>query len=312
MAEQLHQNANTTPPSEKNPETFPLSTRTKIILGTAIILIAFVALGFMASQSIPGSALYGIKTGVIEGLTESMQPTAEAKASYQTVKLRERLEELKTLIQKGTVEANMQDDLRAMVTQHTQTLESLVEAEADAPTPAMLSAISDFSDVAAAMETRSEREESLSEFGEFMEDVRRNAVNLYQDHVDRYVERETPEVIYEFVRTLLTNVSSEINNAGLSEGTIDDAEVYINRVGAAMAEGNYPRAITAIAEAKRFIMIEKYGVLEVTEETTSSTTTTSSSTTTTSPTSTTEVEITPLTTPNTAAPQSAPSFTFPE
>jgi len=289
---------------------FSNDKRKKLVLGAVIIVLALLSLGFIAQRSLPGGVFYDLKTRVIENLNESAQASKESKANYQTTRMEARLEELKALTEKGSLSAEAQEDLRALTTLHTQTLKKAVALQADeVPTPAMLRAISNFSDVAAAMETISEREEFLQELGEHMEDVRREAVNLYQEQSDRYVERETPENIFELVRTLLSDVSNEINNAGISDDTIDDAEVYISRVGPALAAGDYPRALTAVAEAKRFIMIEKYGALKISEDTAN---TNSEATSTEADKATSTESASPTSTPEVPTPQTPQgSFGFP-
>lgn len=270
-----------------------------------IIFLALVALGVFASRSLPGNALYGLKTQFIETLNESVQFSAENKAQYQVERMKNRLEEVQAFEEKGTFSQKAREDLERVTAKHMETLTSIAAANADAaPSETTLTAINDFAGVALAIESVSERNEALQEFGEFIEDIRRDSVNLYKDEVDRYVERTVPEQIYEFVRAQLSEVSEELNTENINPQTIDDAEVYINRVGPAMAEADYPRAIAAIAEAMRFIQIDIYGAVE--SEAESPNTDTASSTE--ESTSTTETQEMPIEAPS----GEAASFSFPE
>ncbi len=270
-----------------------------------IIFLALVALGVFASRSLPGNALYGLKTQFIETLNESVQFSAENKAQYQVERMKNRLEEVQAFEEKGNFSQKAREDLERVTAKHMETLTSVAAANADAaPSETILTAINDFAGVALAIESVSERNEALQEFGEFIEDIRRDSVNLYKDEVDRYVERTAPEQIYEFVRVQLSEVSEGLNTENINPQTIDDAEVYINRVGPAMAEADYPRAIAAIAEAMRFIQIDIYGVVK--SEAESPSTDTASSTEENA--STTETQEMPIEAPS----GEAASFSFPE
>jgi hypothetical protein len=310
-----------TEPTENNPEansTVPktvftqrfnsLNAQTK--RGIVIALIVFLALivfGFIASRSLPGDALYSVKTDFIEELDAAVQWGPKSKAEFYVRRMESRLAELKALAQKDQLTEHVYTDFREIVEKQDQAFTAFInEEQSSFSKTEKLIAIESYTNVAAAMETLSEGDPELQELGEFMEDIRREAFNLYKDEVDRFVEQETPANIYEFIKERLTEVSNALNDESLSEGVIDDAEVYINRVSAAMADSNYPRAIAAIAEAHRFIVIEKYGVFEATAQTQeaqeSATTSTSSATTT--------QEESSAATPDTSL--EAPSFTFPQ
>jgi hypothetical protein len=278
-----------------------LNAQTKMAVAVGLIVfLALVAFGAFASNSLPGTALYGFKTEFLEGLNESIQFKASDKAAYQASKMEARIKEIKQFSENGGFSAEALDDLKRVITDHFATLEQIVASDAgEKPDVQMLGAINDFASAAFAAELISERDQSLQELGEFIEDVRRDSVNLYKDEVDRYVERETPEKLNEFIMAQLKEVSDAIGTDSIRPQTIDDAQVYINRVGPAVAEADYPKAIAAIAEAMRFIHIDMYGAIEEQKEATSTPNTGTS--TASSSTSTTELPS-----------EQEPGFTFPQ
>ncbi len=280
---------------------FLKDTRMKILLGALIVALALIAFGFASLRSLPDGMLYSVKTNLIEELNETVQATDTAKAQYQVTRMEARLDELKRLDQKGGLSDGAREDLTALANRHMQKLAEVAAIEGEEiPSKEMLKAVSDFSDVAAAIETYSEERESLTALGDPIEDIRRDAVNLYQDLVDRYAERESQENIFALVQELLGGVSQELGSGNISDDTLDAAETYLNRIAPAMAGGDYPRAITAIAEAKRIIMIERYGALLPEDTTTEPQDETGTTTPETTPTS------TPETTP--AATSSTPTL----
>jgi hypothetical protein len=280
----------------------------KYSIAAGLILLAFIAFAFLANNSLPGSAFYGVKVNFIETFVAGTKGSDEAKAAYQVTLMEKRLEEVKKLSEKSPLKASARESLSALMKRHTQALAAAVTLTGEeVPSVALLNSVRQFADASAAIEQLSEEVDHLQEFAETAEDVRRDASNLYKDLIDRYAERETQENIFNFIKTQLSDISRALDDPSLSQGTVDDAEVYINRVSPAMAEGDYPRAIGAIAEAMRFIQIEKYGVRA--SESTSTTTDDGVDTATTTSTTTENApleEEAPVSTPST------PSFTFPD
>jgi len=235
---------------------------TKIVIVIVLLLAGLVLAWFMAANSLPGSALYSFKTNFIEKIDESVQLSSEAKMQAHARLLENRLAELKRLVERGEASEGALTALQSTVERHVNAFtEALGDPLTQSTTESELKAISDFVGIAATMEEISESNEQFATFGDYMGDVRRDAVRVYQDKIDRFVERETPERIFNLIRIHLTDVSRGLQNEQLSKKTVDIAETYISRVEPALTEGDYPRAFYAIADAMRFINIDLRGAL---------------------------------------------------
>lgn len=229
-------------------------------LAALIVLLLILSVGFAASKSLPGGALYGMKTGFLEQLNEAVQFTPGNKAAYQVARMEERLNEIKALSKKEKIDPEALRIFQELSTAHHDRLIEIINTpENGISRTDSLAILNDFASVAAAIENISEHTPQLSSIGEAMEDLRHDTVNTYKDMVDRFVERETPENIYAFIAQQLQDISGKLDTGEVSQEVIDDAEVYINRVGPAVAKSDFPRAISAIAEAFRFIKIAEYG-----------------------------------------------------
>lgn len=247
------------------PETkSPLTTKTRNGLVVALILfLILIAVGFVAARALPGSSMYGLKTGLLEELSQSVQFSGESKAQYQVERMENRLEEAKRLAEKDTVDQETTTSLLEQIHKHSEMLTSIITSDQSISRAAKLTILSDFASVTGAIEAVCERDPELAAFGEQVEDTRQDIIGMYRDEVDAFVERESMETLYTYIQTRLEEIGSALADPNVSEGTIDDAQVYINRVGPAVAESDFPRAITAIAEAHRFIEIEQYvGIIE--------------------------------------------------
>lgn len=214
----------------------------------------------MVNSSLPGSALYSIKTDIIEQLDTSVQLSDESRAHAQIRLLENRLDELKKLAKRDDISDDALAKLQTVADRHRATfMDTLGDTQSGSTTVAELRMIADFSHIASAMEVIAENDGRMKAFGDYVEDVRREAVNAYRDKIDRFVERETPENIFNLIATNLTAVSTALENENLTKDTINDAETYIARVEPSLTEGDYPRALNAIAEAMRFIQIDLHG-----------------------------------------------------
>jgi hypothetical protein len=122
-----------------------------------------------------------------------------------------------------------------------------------------LFALNNFAAVAGAMEAIAENDPELLTFGDQIEDVRREAVNLYKDTADIFVQSTTPDIALEFIKNSLGDVSGKLGNeGGISAEAIDDAEEYIDRVALSIKDKEYAKAIYSIGEASRFIRVDEY------------------------------------------------------
>ncbi len=284
-------------------QTSTLTQQTKTAAVVALILfLLLLALGFMASRSLPGSTLYGMKTGLLEPLQGSVQFGTKSKAQYQVRRMEARLDEIKRLSSEEEVTQEEIDAYKEQVYAHHSKFTELINLPDNGMTyPDTLSVLGSFASVAAAIEEISENTPGLEALGEEMEDVRRQSVNLFNDTTDRFVERETPQNIYAFITQQLQAVSRKLENTELDQAAVDDAQVYINRVAPAVEKGDFPRAISAIAEALRFIEVEEYGG-RIEPETTESTTTATA----------TPQDDDGSATQEAAVPEGAGSFSFPQ
>lgn len=275
-----------------------------------IVLLVLVAFGFAISRSLPGEALYGLKTNFLEELDAAVQFTDTSRARQEINRMEERLSETQALAEKPQVSEEALAVLHSQIVEHQTTFTDIINRLEDEGVPHTdaLVLLEDFTNVAAAIEYVSENDPELEAWSEQVEDVRSDISNLHEDWVDTFVQSAEVEAIYEFIRSRLAAVSEALQDPDLSAEVIDDAEVYIDRVEPAMSDGDFPRVITSLAEARRFIAIEEYaGVLEepqgASPETQEETATTSTST----PTST---EIQNEAGTNTQTEQGA--FTFPQ
>ena len=153
----------------------PLTEQTKKAAVIALIFfLLLIAFGFIASRSLPGNALYGVKTGLLEGLEESVQFGTKDKAQYQVKRMEARLQEIKSLAQEETITQEEMDAFKEMVYAHQAKLSELINLPDNGLSyPDTLFILNSFASVAAAIEGISENTPGTEALGEEMEDVRR-------------------------------------------------------------------------------------------------------------------------------------------
>jgi hypothetical protein len=264
---------NTTPLHDPNPQdhrgpetgkkqlpAFLSSVSNKGIVIALIVFLALLLFGFLASRSLPGETLYAVKTQVLERLDAAVQFGSKNKAANQVENMETRLAETKELAKKDAVSEEALAALHNRILAHTDVLTRLVQEESsDFSMEDRLFALNNFAAVAGAMEAIAENDPELLTFGDQIEDVRREAVNLYKDTADIFVQSTTPDIALEFIKNSLGDVSGKLGNeGGISAEAIDDAEEYIDRVALSIKDKEYAKAIYSIGEASRFIRVDEY------------------------------------------------------
>lgn len=235
---------------------------TAVVIGALVVI--FGVLVAFSSQSLPGEALYGVKTQVLERLVASVQFGSNNEARNIIRNMETRLAETKELAQKDTVEQSALDALYARMLTHSEQITAVVMQErSDFTMEDRLFVLDDFASVAGAIEIVAENDAELAPFAEQAEDLRRDAVNLYKDTADAFVQGGILDTVLEYIKNSLSDVSGKLGGNTISEETMDDAEEYIYRAAVAISDKRYDRAIYAVGEASRFIKMETYtGVIE--------------------------------------------------
>lgn len=258
----VHSGQDATLPTKNNGpfdfKNLPSQTKQLLTIGVGIVVLLIVVL-IIASSSLPGQALYSVKTNVLEETSQALHFGTKSTAAYQVERLQTRLDELKRITKQESVSEKTLTAFQTQVDKHSATLVTLVTQESAGFTmEERLTTLNSFASVAGAMEVLSESDEKLSALGDHLEDVRRETVNSFKDTVDMFVQSTTQENLFEYIKNQLGTVSEMLNDPDISAETIDDAESYIDRVGPAMSGNDFARAIVATAEALRFIEIERY------------------------------------------------------
>jgi hypothetical protein len=241
----------TSPETPKN----GMNLQTLGIVGGVIILI-LLFIGFAAARSMPGDALYGMKTAM-EDFNGGLQLGEENRASYQADLMRVRLEEVKDLVSRNAVDADTWNTFVARVEHHKDALTKNTASES-LDTKAKLAALSDFASVADAIEQVSETDTRFAPYSDKLEDVRSEAVRGYRDTADLYASQASKDEVFTFIKDKLGEVSNALKDPNVGQEAVNDADVYVSRVEPAIQSGDLGKAIAAIEEAFRFIKVDLY------------------------------------------------------
>jgi hypothetical protein len=257
----------TKPQSEENtPESLPINPSRPPRLARPIgVIIILVIIGislslFATSQSLPGGALYGIKTNVLETVIGATHLRSTTKASYQVTLLEKRFAEAERLSLADTVSEKELDVLIKNTTAHWITLSSIASTSIDSafPKTELLTTVNEFASVASAMEELTENDPKLTRVGDSMEDVRQDAVHLYRDRVESFVATETAETAYTYLTEQLQAVEQALSSVDFSTSTMRRSENYLDRIEPAVTSGNITKAILAVGETYRIITAATY------------------------------------------------------
>jgi hypothetical protein len=248
------------------------------LITAVILVVALSIIGFIATKSIPGDALYAVKTNVVESGATFLHIQNRSKAEYQAKLIKERLREVQALSKKESVSAEAQTAFTNQLQKQSDTLEALIGASIDSSFPKtdVLALLHEFSSVAGAIEVVSENDQKLQTIGDFAEDVRRKTFNTYKDRALSFVQTEETKTVLEYTTAQLQIVRDELTKNTVSYEVSENAETHLDRIDAALHEKDLAKVIVSLGEAYRFIKVEQYSGIQGKEAPTPKPTATSS------------------------------------
>lgn len=234
----------------------PRGKRTLMIgLGALVVLLLVFVL---ASISLPGQLLYGVKTNVIEGTGNALRVTTESKAAYQVDLMRTRLDETKRLDKRGVVNEGALSALAAQTEKNTTAFLTLTapSEERTLDRAALLTRSNEFVTLIDAIEEVAEENESMLAFGDSVAGIGSDAMRRLRDEIEVYVSLIDDTELHEFLSAELNEISDRVDAGGLRQETQDTIGRILGDVAEAIVDNDAAEAIEAIFQAKRLIALE--------------------------------------------------------
>lgn len=101
-----------------------------VFYGALAIFVVFLGSGglFLGSQkSLPGNALYPIKTGLVEPLSSALKLSSEKKAQYEISLVKERVQETKILASRGELDRAKEEQVKELIETHKDAFSKAIE-----------------------------------------------------------------------------------------------------------------------------------------------------------------------------------------
>jgi hypothetical protein len=225
-----------------------------------VVLFAAVVLWIVASMSLPGQALYGLKTNVFEPLGGALRWTKENQAAYHVDLMKERFEEVRQLATRESISEGAVAALSNRVNENAEAFQSLTQPSEERAlgTRAVIDLTSEFASVASAIEEVAEDAEPLASLADAVADIRRAALSRLDDEIEVYVSIVGDEDLRAFLTEELTEINDRISAENLSEEMTNRVGRSLADVAEAVAANNAVDAIVNIFEAHRLIDSEVY------------------------------------------------------
>lgn len=233
--------------------TSPQGKRNFIIAGVVLALLLLILV--LSAASLPGQLLYGVKTNVLEGMGGLVRFTTESQAAYQRDLLETRLSETKRLAQRETVDEGAVSALTAATLENVEAYMALTQPseERTLDRRVVLELSNSFVIQLSVMEEIAEGNESLVAFAEVVSDAESDAMRRLRDEIEVYVSLIDDAGLHTFLSSELQDISSRVDEGGLSQDTQDRVGRMLGDVAEAVVDNDAAEAIEAIFEAKRLI-----------------------------------------------------------
>ncbi len=235
-----------------------MNKKTLVVLG--VVGVALLVCVFLVSRALPGSALYGVKVGIMETATGYGYRSASAQVERQLDLLDRRLDETAKLAAKRAVSERASAALLAETQAHTQAVIDLLGAETDralTPTESLMYALR-LSSILWVQEHLVVDADTFTSIEDDLNDLVHAARQNFDDRATQFVLRGTDEEVRSVLQELLTELSAVLGDTTLSDRAHTRVQSYIDRVGQHVTGGNIGRALGTIGDALRFVATERY------------------------------------------------------
>jgi hypothetical protein len=221
----------------------------------AVLLVLFFGLSIATAKTLPGNPFYSLKVSVLEEGMSYLKFGASSKGNYYLTLMGRRVDELVALQNNGQINADTFNTVLNEVNEHGTDLNNVIAKEEDAglTKSEVLFLLRDYVTYARAAERVLEANGESNELEETIEDVRRRALNFYEEKVEQFVVKASSSELKEYLDSQLNEIGTASEGRELGRELQDDVEDELDNVSEALNESNTADAITAASEALRYI-----------------------------------------------------------
>lgn len=227
----------------------------KLLVLFIALLIGATAVVFMARFSMPGDALYGVKTGVLESLQYPQKGSDVTSLSNSVILFENRLSETQELIVKQVLSTSSAQAIEIRLADQVKTFRENATTEDVDVSSALSRAVTVESAVRAidALTYKEVPDSIQAEFG----DIAENASDVQMELRNRLVAAGTTTVTMYF-NEQVSDISKMLEAEVVTERSVADIATYIEKASQAFAEGRFDRAVAYINEAKKAANLRIY------------------------------------------------------
>lgn len=238
---------------------FSFKSSWQLLLGGVAVVLLLVVLGifFASKASAPGTTLYPVKVYVAEKAIVLTKITTNARVTYETRRLEERLEELKAL---GTDSASSTPETLAFVSslmeQHTSdAVSALAGTTANAKQLELLLKLVILTN--AGDEVADTSEEFLS-MRDSMGNARDTANDSLRTSIETFASTSPEQEVKELIGAQIEAVGNDIEKVAPGSTAQRLAVLRVNDALEAITDGNIADALRYILKAREVIAVDQY------------------------------------------------------
>lgn len=229
-----------------------------VVAGVLGVIIVCVALNFLVSRSLPGSAFYGMKTGVVEQVPYLYKKSQTAQLDQVASRLEARLQEVQRLIVSQSLTAEEVAVMAGPLDQSVDRVEALAQEEVADPVEffTKLNTVASIMSAIEALTYKEVEDETHQTFIDFNADI--DSVRL---EVRQRLAETSPELVTQYIEEGIASLEGRLDDVELTVEELSQVANFIDRANLALVNKKYERAVAYVADAHRIVDLAVFQTL---------------------------------------------------
>lgn len=224
---------------------FLISPYRLVPVALTILLVISVPVTYASQESVPGDFLYSFEVNVVEEIEELFHASEINKIDFHSDRLKERLEELQTVINEGNADELVTPVVKE-IKEHTDKVMTIIEAS-----PSSNEKLSDLIEVSALVEANADLvdiAQGQTDTSPEIEEIQEIVSMALNEGADEYTKEQSDEEISNAISSSVTDINE------LSEGSDSVTEAFVDNqlevVALEITKENWGETLTLLAETK--------------------------------------------------------------
>jgi len=240
---------------------YPFTTTHVLIaaVGIAVLCVLFALIVSFSLTSLPGDALYGVKTGIAERAISLTKVSDTARLSYDIARMETRLHELQMLAEDSrTIKPDALSSVASLIDGHSKVATTRIDVS-DMTLEERIDTLLRLATVIKAQETLAEQTDELKMLSDDVDGAKETADDALRKAVDAFARTENVDEFRAYVGTQIEAVALGLTSVAPGSDAARFATARAERaLESLLAVGDLATALQDILRAREALSVDAY------------------------------------------------------